>query len=192
MLEKTVFFRAVTDVKTLPQNSAEVIFSGRSNVGKSSLINALCGQKNLARTSKTPGRTRSVNVYSAAMGKWIIDLPGYGFARVSPAEKELWGKMIEEAVLERKSKKTVYVIIDGFVGPTELDLNMAFWLKDNGVNFKVVANKCDKISGADSNEIKEKISDIFEIPAERVFTVSAKKSFGMDKLRNDIVKNLRQ
>ena len=118
MLEKTVFFRAESKADSLPQSVAEIILSGRSNVGKSSVINALCSQKNLARTSKTPGRTRSINVYSAAMRKWIIDLPGYGFARVSLQEKELWNKMIEECIIQRKSKKVVYIIVDAFVGPT--------------------------------------------------------------------------
>ncbi|MDR1662983.1 MAG: 50S ribosome-binding GTPase [Endomicrobium sp.] len=77
-----------SNVKLLPQSIAEIILSGRSNVGKSSVINALCSQKNLARTSKKPGRTRSINVYSVAMKKWMIDLPGYGFARVSFEEKK--------------------------------------------------------------------------------------------------------
>ncbi|AKL98292.1 ribosome biogenesis GTP-binding protein YihA/YsxC [Endomicrobium proavitum] len=191
VLEKTEFFRAVTDVKTLPQSVAEVIFSGRSNVGKSSVINALCGRKNLARTSKTPGRTRSVNVYSVVMRKWIIDLPGYGFARVSPAEKELWKQMIEECIIERESKKTVYIIIDALVGPTELDLNMADWLKDYNVDYKIVANKCDKISQPDLNEIIKKTAEIFEVGQNFVFAVSAKKNTGIDKFRADIVKFLK-
>ncbi|MDR1926595.1 MAG: ribosome biogenesis GTP-binding protein YihA/YsxC, partial [Endomicrobium sp.] len=130
MLEKTVFFRATSEVASLPSSVAEVVLSGRSNVGKSSVINALCSQKKLARISKTPGRTRSINVYSVAMKKWIIDLPGYGFARVSFQEKKLWNKMIEECIVQRKSKKIVYIIIDAFVGPMQLDFDMIHWLND--------------------------------------------------------------
>ncbi|MCL2485064.1 MAG: ribosome biogenesis GTP-binding protein YihA/YsxC [Endomicrobia bacterium] len=192
MLEKTEFFRAENDAKKLPKSICEIILSGRSNVGKSSVINALCSRKNLARTSKTPGRTRSINVYSVSMGRWIIDLPGYGFARVSPQEKALWRVMIEECIAERRSKKMVYIIVDAFTGPTELDFNMAEWLKEYGIPFKVVANKCDKLpAAADLNEIQEKISQCFEIEKDFVFTVSAKKKNGFDKLKVDVVKFLK-
>ncbi|MCL2800073.1 MAG: ribosome biogenesis GTP-binding protein YihA/YsxC [Endomicrobia bacterium] len=192
MLEKTEFFRAESDAKKLPKSICEVILSGRSNVGKSSVINVLCSRKNLARTSKTPGRTRSINVYSVSMGRWIIDLPGYGFARVSPKEKELWRVMIEECIAQRKSKKLVYIIVDAYTGPTELDFNMAQWLKEYGVPFKVAANKCDKLpAGVDLAELQEKISQYFEIDKEFVFVVSAKKKNGFDKFKADVVKFLR-
>ncbi|MDR1196407.1 MAG: ribosome biogenesis GTP-binding protein YihA/YsxC [Endomicrobium sp.] len=191
MLEKAVFFRAVTEAETLPKNIAEVIFCGRSNAGKSSAINALCSQKNLARTSKTPGRTRSINVYSVSIGRWIIDLPGYGFARVSPQEKKLWQKMIEDCIVRRKTKKSVYMIVDAFVGPTDLDYDMAYWLKDNGINFKIVANKCDKIPEVDMPEVENKIAQCFEICKNDVFAVSAKQKSGIDKLKTDIIKFLK-
>ncbi|MDR1942148.1 MAG: ribosome biogenesis GTP-binding protein YihA/YsxC [Endomicrobium sp.] len=192
MLNKTVFFKAVTDVNSLPKSAAEVIFSGRSNVGKSSVINALCSQKNLARISKTPGRTRSVNVYSVCWGKWIIDLPGYGFARVSHAEKKLWNRMIEECIIRRQSKKTVYIIIDDIVGPAELDFNMAAWLSEYNVPFKIIANKCDKVpKDITEKEIKSKVGECFNIDESNVFAVSAKKRNGFNKLQEDIVKFLK-
>ncbi|GHT59344.1 putative GTP-binding protein EngB [Endomicrobiia bacterium] len=191
MLEKTVFFRATSQANSLPKSVAEIVLSGRSNVGKSSVINALCLQKNLARISKTPGRTRSINVYSVAMRKWIIDLPGYGFARISLQEKKLWNRMIEECIVQRKSKKVVYIIIDAFVGPTELDFDMAHWLDDYGVMFKIVANKFDKMpSGVTEAEVKIKAAECFDIDESDVFTVSAKKRNGFDKLQVDIVKFL--
>jgi GTP-binding protein len=191
VLEKTVFFRATSEAGSLPKSVAEVILSGRSNVGKSSVINALCSQKNLARTSKTPGRTRSINVYSVAMRKWIIDLPGYGFARVSPQEKELWNKMIEECIIQRKGKKLVYVVVDAFVGPTELDFGMARRLSDYGVPFKVIVNKFDKMpNGITETEVKTKSAECFGVDKSTVFTVSAKKRNGFGKLQVDIVKFL--
>ncbi|MDR2191360.1 MAG: ribosome biogenesis GTP-binding protein YihA/YsxC [Endomicrobium sp.] len=187
MLEKTMFFRAVNDASKLPENIAEVIFSGRSNVGKSSVINALTSQKNLARTSKTPGRTRSINVYDVSMGRWIIDLPGYGFARVSPQEKELWKDMIEGCIARPRSKKIVYLIVDAYVGPTELDFDMAFWLNQARVKFKVIANKCDKLPAAISlDEVCQKAAGLFEIKECEVFAVSAKKKNGFEKLKADI------
>jgi len=191
MLEKTVFFRAESNAKLLPQSMAEVILSGRSNVGKSSVINALCSQKNLARTSKTPGRTRSINIYSAAMKKWIIDLPGYGFARVDPQEKDLWNRMIEDCIILRKSKKRVYIIIDAFVGPTELDFNMADWLDENNIFFKIIANKCDKVPrDISQDEIQNKVVQYFGIDKSNTFAVSAKNKRGFDNLQTDIVKFL--
>jgi GTP-binding protein len=191
MLEKTVFFRAESNAKLLPQSMAEVILSGRSNVGKSSVINALCSQKNLVRTSKTPGRTRSINIYSVAMKKWMIDLPGYGFSRVSFEEKELWNKMIEECIVQRKNKKTVYIIIDAFVGPTELDFDMVCWLKEYSVPFKIIANKFDKLPDTiTEDKVKTKAAQCFGIDKSLVFTVSAKKKIGFNKLRGDIVRFL--
>jgi len=182
------FFRAVSDVKTLPDNICEIVFSGRSNVGKSSVINALCAKKNLARVSKTPGRTRSVNVYETSRGRWLIDLPGYGFARVSPQEKEIWREMIGECIERRKKRKRVYVIIDAYVGPTELDFTMAGWLKDCGAPFKVVANKIDKLPAAISAEdIRKKTSELFGVNKDDVFPVSARKNQGFEFLRRDII-----
>ena len=87
-LSKSVFFISETKPELLPQSISEVAFVGRSNVGKSSVINAVCKTKNLARTSKTPGRTRAINIFTPAKGRWIVDLPGYGFARVTEEEKE--------------------------------------------------------------------------------------------------------
>ncbi|MCL2335105.1 MAG: ribosome biogenesis GTP-binding protein YihA/YsxC [Endomicrobia bacterium] len=192
MLEKAVFFRAVSDAKSLPESISEVIFSGRSNVGKSSVINALCGRKNLARASKTPGRTRSINVYSVSKGRWLIDLPGYGFARVSPEEKKLWREMIENCILGGRGRKTVYVIIDAFVGPTELDEDMVVWLRESGVNFKIVANKCDKLpKEITADQLRAKAAGFFGVKEAEVFAVSAKKRNGFEALKTDVVSFLK-
>jgi GTP-binding protein len=191
VLKKAVFFRAESNAKLIPQSVAEAILSGRSNVGKSSIINALCSQKNLARTSKTPGRTRSINIYSAAMKKWIVDLPGYGFAKVSPQEKELWNKMIEECIILRKSRKRVYIIIDAFVGPTDLDVNMVDWLDEHSIPFKVVANKCDKLpNGISQGEIQNKVAQYFSIDISNTFAVSAKNKQGFDDFKLDVMQFL--
>ena len=186
MLEKTVFFTTVSEVEDLPENISEVIFCGRSNVGKSSTINALCSRKNLARTSKTPGRTRTVNVYSVSAGRWIIDLPGYGFARVSPQEKKMWRKMVENCIAARKTDKTVYIIVDAFVGPTVLDYDMAYWLKDKGIRFKIVANKCDKIPDADMDAVENKVAQYFGTDKKDVFALSARRNKGIERLKTDI------
>jgi len=176
-----------TSHKKLPKSQAEAIFVGRSNVGKSSIINALCRRKNLARTSKTPGRTRTINIYAASNGKWIADLPGYGFARGNPSEVASWRAMIEEYITQRIVKKQVYVAIDAFVGPTELDCSMADWLKGTGIPFKIIANKCDKVPDCNYEKVKELLSESFDISAGDVFAVSAKKGLGVDGLAKNIV-----
>jgi GTP-binding protein len=189
MLKKAVFFKATSEVSSLPNSMAEVILSGRSNVGKSSVINALCAQKSLARVSKTPGKTRSVNIYSVAMKKWIIDLPGYGFAKVSFEEKKLWNKMIEECIVQRKNKKVIYIVIDAFVGPTQLDFDMVYWLNDYAIPFKIVMNKCDKLyqSIMQNDMVKSEVAKRFDIDIGNIFTVSAKKCNGFTGLRFDVI-----
>jgi GTP-binding protein len=190
-LKKTVFFKTIVKVSSLQRSIAEVIFSGRSNVGKSSTINALCSQKNLARTSKKPGRTRSINIYSISVGKWIIDLPGYGFANASSQEKNLWSNMIEEYI-QRINKKMVYIVVDAFVGPTTLDFDMACWLNKSNIFFKIIANKCDKFPHniIEDGIMQNKIAEYFGINKIDVFIVSAKKKNGFNKLQADIIKFL--
>ncbi|GMO65019.1 MAG: ribosome biogenesis GTP-binding protein YihA/YsxC [Endomicrobiia bacterium] len=192
MLEKAVFFKSAMEVNSLPKSFAEVVISGRSNVGKSSIINALCLQKNLARTSKSPGRTKNINIYSVSIGKWIVDLPGYGFARVSRCERQIWNKIIENYLVQRKSKKIVYIIIDAFVGPTELDFNMTDWLDKLGISFKIIANKYDKVpQNISENAIQLKIAEYFgATDKSKIFVVSAKKGNGLAKLKADAVKFL--
>ena len=185
-LDNTTFFISSTEPKKLPQSICEVAFVGRSNVGKSSIINAVCKQKNLARTSKTPGRTRAINIFTPANGRWIVDLPGYGFARVSPESKKLWQEMIEGYISSRKTLKTVYILIDSYVGPTELDIMMTDWLNSLKVSYKIVANKTDKVANLNLEELKCKISNTLKVDVKDIFCVSAKSLAGIGNLINDI------
>jgi len=186
MFEKAVFFRAAASVSSLPDTLNEVILSGRSNVGKSSIINALCSRRGLARTSKTPGSTKNINVYSISVGKWIVDLPGYGFTR--RGGRKLHSSVIEEYIVRRKSKKIVYIVVDAFTGPSNLDFDMAGWLNASGISFKVIANKCDKVpKNITADEIRNKVADCFTAGEAKVFAVSAKKRDGIDKLKTDVI-----
>ena len=185
-LSKSVFFISQTKPELLPQCISEVAFVGRSNVGKSSVINSVCKVKNLARTSKTPGRTRAINIFTPAKCRWIVDLPGYGFARVSNKEKEVWKEMIERYITSRKTLRMVYIIIDSLVGPTELDFMMIDWIKNLKLHFKIISNKTDKICNLDLNLLKDKISRICDVAEEDIYCVSAKKQTGFGKLINDI------
>ena len=185
-LSKSVFFISETKPELLPQSISEVAFVGRSNVGKSSVINAVCKTKNLARTSKTPGRTRAINIFTPAKGRWIVDLPGYGFARVTEEEKKVWQKMIETYITSRKTLKMIYILIDSFVGPTELDFVMMDWVRKLNIPFKIVSNKTDKVSNLNLEKLKDTICERCEVEREDIYCVSAKKQTGFGKLINDI------
>jgi GTP-binding protein len=124
------------------------VFLGRSNVGKSSLINRLLGTRGLARTSSTPGRTQSVNFYRVNEAFWFVDLPGYGFAKVPPAVQRTWRGMIE-GVLERRRDRIAagVLLVDARHAPTELDRVMRDWLEERGLFHLVAVTKADKLSG---------------------------------------------
>lgn len=124
----------------------EVAFAGRSNVGKSSLINSMVNRKALARISGTPGKTRTINFYSINDELYLVDLPGYGYARVSKEEKNKWGEMIEGYLTEREPLKLVILLVDIRHEPTQDDKLMFQWMKATGSKTVVVATKADKLS----------------------------------------------
>lgn len=126
----------------------EIAFAGRSNVGKSSFINSMINRANLARTSGKPGKTRTINFYIINDSFRFVDLPGYGYAQVSKTEKEKWGKIIEDYLVDRKNLREIVLIVDMRHEPTGQDLMMYEWIKSFGYSGIVIATKADKISKA--------------------------------------------
>ena len=126
-------------------NRPEVAFAGKSNVGKSSLINGLMNRKSLARTSAQPGKTQTINFYNINEAMYLVDLPGYGYAKVSQSEKEKWGKMIERYLHTSKNLKAVFLLIDIRHDPSANDKMMYDWIVNNGYRPVIVATKLDKI-----------------------------------------------
>jgi GTP-binding protein len=124
----------------------EIAFLGRSNVGKSSLINAISGQRGMAFTSNTPGRTQSINFYRIENRLYFVDLPGYGYARVPIAAKNEWARLIEHYLQERKTLQLSFLILDARRGWMEKDLELKDWLEANGHPYLVVASKIDKLN----------------------------------------------
>lgn len=128
------------------ENLEEIAFVGRSNVGKSSFINAFLGRKNLAKTSSKPGKTRTINFYNIDNKFRLVDLPGYGYAKVSKAEKAKWDKLINEYLHDRENLKEVFLLVDIRHDPTALDVQMYDWIIESGFTGFVIATKYDKIS----------------------------------------------
>jgi GTP-binding protein len=124
----------------------EIAFAGKSNVGKSSLINALMNRKSLARTSAQPGKTQTINFYNINSELYFVDLPGYGYAKVSQQEKEKWGKMIERYLRQSKVLKAVFLLVDIRHDPSANDRQMYEWILANGFHPIIIATKADKIN----------------------------------------------
>jgi len=135
----------------LPEDGAEVAFAGRSNAGKSSAINAIVNQRQLARTSKTPGRTQLVNFFQLAAGQRLVDLPGYGFARVAPQVQARWRSLLESYFEQRASLRGLFLAVDARRGLGELDLQMLTWCQSLGRPVHVLLTKADKLGRAQAN-----------------------------------------
>ena len=148
MVIKNVNLETVIGVTSkIPDNQLmEIAFAGKSNVGKSSLINALMNRKALARTSAQPGKTQTINFYNVNDEMYFVDLPGYGYAKVSLEEKERWGKMIEKYLHTSKVLRAVFLLIDIRHEPSANDKQMYHWILSNGYNPIIIATKLDKIN----------------------------------------------
>jgi GTP-binding protein len=177
------FVLSADDVDRLPASPAEIAVVGRSNVGKSSLLNALGNSKKLAHVSKTPGRTRLLNCFELPDGSTLVDCPGYGYAAASGNLRAGWQRMMETYLLEREELTTILVLVDGEIGPTKLDLQMLEWLRANERPFVVVATKHDKVKASKREARKRDLADACRLAASEVVWVSAAKGVGIDRLR---------
>ncbi|MFN8052002.1 MAG: ribosome biogenesis GTP-binding protein YihA/YsxC [Acidimicrobiales bacterium] len=180
------FVTSAAEVGTLPAGQVEVAFIGRSNVGKSSLINALANQKQLAKVSKTPGRTQLINLFTLADGTTVVDLPGYGYANAPKAVRSAWGPMIERYLLERDELARILVLVDGEIGPTKLDVSMLDWLRHHHLPFAVVATKHDKVKSSARQKRRRELAEKCGVPEQAVTWVSAAKGVNIDLLRDKI------
>jgi len=163
----------------------EIAFLGRSNVGKSSLINSLLVRKGLARTSNTPGRTQSINFFLINDGFYFADLPGYGYAKVSKTMRSDWGKMAEEYLAERDELALCVQLVDSRHKPTPLDIQLNEWLNHNNKPHLIVATKADKIS---NNELRKSIAEAEKLlPGAKILAYSAQTGRGRDQVWTEIL-----
>ena len=161
----------------------EVAFAGKSNVGKSSLINGLMNRKALARTSAQPGKTQTINFYNINEAMYLVDLPGYGYAKVSAAEKEKWGKMIEKYLHTSKNLKAVFLLIDIRHEPSANDCQMYEWILHNGYEPVIIATKLDKLKRSQVAKSLKEIRIGLGLPKEgKILPFSAETKQGRDEI----------
>jgi len=153
-IQQAEFIRAIVHVDQAPETRPAVVFAGRSNVGKSSLINKLIGSRHLARTSNTPGRTREIHYYGIDETYYFIDLPGYGYAKVSREVQRQWGPMIEHFFHEAEGLRLVVIILDVRRDPTFEDQRMIEWLESRAIPYIFAITKIDKVT---RNELKKRL-----------------------------------
>ena len=182
------FLISAASTKDFPANRLpEIAFAGKSNVGKSSVINRVLNRKNFARVGEKPGKTIHVNYFVIDKKCYLVDLPGYGFAKVSQAEKERWGRLMESYFAANRIDLGV-MIVDARHAPTNNDITMARWFLDSGCPFVVLANKLDKVKPSQLNGNLQTIREDLELPEDcLLIPFSAEKGTGRDELIRLIV-----
>lgn len=161
----------------------EIAFAGKSNVGKSSLINALMNRKSLARTSAQPGKTQTINFYNINEVMYLVDLPGYGYAKVSQEVKEKWGKLIERYLHQSEELRAVFLLVDIRHDPSANDRMMYEWIVSNGYHPIIIATKLDKIKRSqEAKQIKAIKQGLGVLPGTKVIPFSAQTKQGRDEI----------
>jgi GTP-binding protein len=190
LIKSASFVVSNTDHKLCPDDGKpEFAFIGRSNVGKSSLINMLTDQKKLAKTSSTPGKTQLINHFEINKEWYLVDLPGYGYAKVSKSARHQFEKFISEYLLQRTTLINTFVLLDSRLEPQKIDLEFMNWCGEKGIPFSMVFTKIDKLSSSALQKNlgayrKEMLKYWEELPP--VFTTSSESKFGQEKLLNYI------
>ncbi|WP_211746331.1 ribosome biogenesis GTP-binding protein YihA/YsxC [Paenibacillus sp. Marseille-Q4541] len=181
---KSEFIISAVSPSQYPEDALpEIALAGRSNVGKSSLINRMINRKNLARTSSTPGKTQQLNYYRINDQLYFVDFPGYGYAKVSKTQRALFGQMMEKYLLERQELKLVMQMIDMRHAPTKDDIMMYDWLKHHGLPVCVVTTKMDKIPKTRRAKHAKIIKDALQLhPDDSFVSFSSEEGIGRDEL----------
>ena len=189
MFEKQEFIKSVYELSQMPNdNLPEIILCGRSNVGKSTFINSLFNRKNLAKTSSTPGKTRSINFYNIDDKFYFVDLPGYGYAKTSIQERESWGKLLSKYIGSSQKIILAFHFIDSRHAPTELDIKLNELLRFSNIPYVIILNKIDKLKQADLSLSKKRIIQFFPelVLGENYFLFSSLNQKG----RQEVIKKI--
>ena len=179
------FFKSATQPDEFPRDQRpEIAFCGRSNIGKSSLLNILTDHRGLARTSASPGRTQTINFFLIDERLYFVDLPGYGYAKVSKTVKENWGPMVESYLMKREQLRLVLMLVDSRMPPAESDSIMKQWLDHHGVPSAVVLTKADKISRNQLNQALRRSAETLK--TKEIIAFSAVTGLGRDQILDRI------
>lgn len=193
IIKKAVYKTSVTSIdKILNDGVPEFAFVGRSNVGKSSLINSLCNQKSLAKASATPGKTRMINYFDINDSFRFVDLPGYGYAKVGKTHLDVWSGVLGEYLKQSTSLVTIFVLMDIRHTPSEQDRQMIDFLVYNQLPFMVIATKTDKLAKSKVFAGVNAIASALKIRTEMVLTSSSETGQGKDKILNYIENKLEE
>ncbi|MBQ6442052.1 MAG: YihA family ribosome biogenesis GTP-binding protein [Lachnospiraceae bacterium] len=185
MVIKQVSLETVCGITSvLPENALpEVAFAGKSNVGKSSLINALMNRKSLARTSAQPGKTQTINFYRINDALYLVDLPGYGYAKVPEAEKKKWGRMVESYLQQSKQLRAVFLLVDIRHAPGEHDKMMYDWILRQGYEPIIICTKLDKIKRSQKEKQLKLIRQTLSVKSgTKLFVFSAETKQGREEI----------
>ena len=190
-LNNAEFVRSCVKTADFPQDDLKrIVFAGKSNVGKSSVINRLLNRKNFARVGASPGKTVHINFFLIDKAFYLVDLPGYGYAKVSQSERERWGRLIEEFFADENQTDYGVFIVDIRHKPTENDIVMAECFKSLGIPFLVVANKSDKLKKSQIEPAVNLIADTLDISRDIIVPFSAEKGEGRDTVLEKIYARL--
>jgi GTP-binding protein len=187
---QATFLTSAARVEQCPADQgAEIAFAGRSNAGKSSALNAVTGRKDLARTSKTPGRTQLINFFELAGGARLVDLPGYGYAKVPEAMKRSWRELLTRYVETRESLRGLVIVMDARHPLTDFDRQMLAWSDEHGLPAHVLLTKADKLSrGAGLATLKQVCADLNGAASAQLFSAVTKS--GLDEVRREVLNML--
>lgn len=174
-ISHTAFVTSAPSIRQAPPANVlpEVVVVGRSNVGKSSFLCSITGHKGLAKVSSVPGKTRLINYFCVDEKWYLVDLPGYGFAKVSKKEQERWSKSLEEYLEQREGIVLAILLVDSRHEPKDNDLQMYHWLAQRGFPIRLVLTKCDKCSRMAVQKMRNTHASVFGVPVEETLTYSA-------------------
>ena len=185
-IKSAKFIKSATSIDNNLENFSQIAFVGRSNVGKSSLINMLTKNSKLCKTSSTPGRTRLINYFQINSDIYFVDLPGYGFAKASKTEVDGWQSMIEPYLVENENLKCVCMLVDSRLNPMETDKQMQIVLDYYKIPYIVIATKADKLTKSECGKVKSNIANSLRLGTDNIIVSSSKTNAGrkeiLDKL----------
>ena len=191
MIKQAVYIKSITDLKDEPERLPQILLLGRSNVGKSSFINALTNRKNLARVSNTPGKTLTLNFYLINDEFYLVDAPGYGYAKRSKSMKNDFIVMIENYLVHARALKLICMLVDFKVGPTKDDLETYDFIKELGIDVMIIATKKDKVANTHQHKQEQLIKNTLGHP-KTFYAYSAVTKFNLKEIEAEMLSRVKE